>query len=65
MFCGPGLWWIFPLIFIGFVILCMVFMGRRGRWSCCSPSDGSYHYNNRIRKLENELEKLRGDKTKN
>jgi hypothetical protein len=61
MYCGPSLWIIFPLIFLGMIILCMIFSKRRGRWFCCSPFDDRYDYRDRIRKLEDEIKRLRGE----
>lgn len=59
--CGfPFLWIIFPLLFIGMMIICMIFSRRRGRWSCFYPYGGRYDYRDRIRELENEIEKLKG-----
>ncbi len=56
----PSLWIIFPLIFFGMMILFMIFSRRRGRWSCCSPFDNRHNYRDRIRELENEIERLKG-----
>jgi len=60
MFCGSYFWIIFPLIFFGMMILCMIFSRRRGRRFCCSPFDNRYDYRERIRKLEDEIERLKG-----
>jgi hypothetical protein len=59
MFCGSYFWIIFPLIFFGMMILCMIFSRRRGRWSCFSPFDSRYYYRERIKKLEDEIERLK------
>ena len=56
----PFIWIIFPLMFIGMMIIGMVFFRRRGGWSCCYPYGGRYDYRDRIRELENEIEKLKG-----
>lgn len=56
----PSLWIIFPLIFFGMMILFMIFSRRRGRRFCCYPSDDRYAQRERIRKLEEEIEKLKG-----
>jgi hypothetical protein len=61
MYCGSHSWIIFPLVFFGIMILCMVFSRRRGRWSCHFPYDRRYDYRDRIRKLEDEIERLRGE----
>jgi hypothetical protein len=61
MYCDPSLWIIFPLIFLGMMILCMIFSKRRGRWFCCSPFDDRHDYRDRIRKLEDEIKRLRGE----
>ena len=59
--CGePTFWIIFPLLFFGMMILCLVFSRRRGRWSCCSPYDGRYSNTERIRQLEEEIRRLKG-----
>jgi hypothetical protein len=60
MYCNPSGWIIFPLIFFGIMILCMIFSRRRGRWSCCSPLNSRYNYQDRIRKLEDEITRLKG-----
>jgi hypothetical protein len=59
--CGyPYLWIIFPLFFFGMMIFCMIFSRRRGGWSCCNPYNGRYYHRDRIKELENEIEKLKG-----
>ncbi|UCC78276.1 MAG: hypothetical protein JSW64_08280 [Candidatus Zixiibacteriota bacterium] len=60
MFCGSFLWIIFPVIFFGMMILGIIFSGRRGRWFCCFPPDNRYDYRDRISKLEDEIERLKG-----
>jgi hypothetical protein len=58
--CGEHFWWIlFPLMFLGMMILCAIFSRRRGGWSCCSPWDNRYSSNERIRKLEEEIDQLK------
>lgn len=59
MFGESFFWIICPLIFIGMMIICMIISRRRGRWSCCFPSDNIYDYRDRIQVLENEIEKLK------
>lgn len=59
--CGfPYLWMIFPLFFFGMIILCMIFSRRKGRWSCCTPYHDRYDVNDRIKELEDEIERLKG-----
>jgi hypothetical protein len=59
--CGiPFFWVIFPLMFIGMMILFMIFSGRRARWYRCFPFDDRYNYGERIRKLEDEIQRLKG-----
>jgi hypothetical protein len=60
MYCGSHFWIIFPLIFFGLMILCMVFSRRRGSWSRCSPFDDRDDYRDRVRKLEDEVKRLKG-----
>lgn len=60
MFCGSYFWVIFPMIFFGMMILCMILSGRRGRWFCCFPSDRRHDYRERIRELEDEIERIKG-----
>lgn len=62
MFHGWYLWMIFPLIFFGMMVLCMIFASRRGRWFCRFPFDDRYDYSDRIRKLEDEIERLKDRK---
>jgi len=57
-----GMWLIGPLMFLGIIILCMVFSRRRGRWSCCSPLNSRSHHSDRIGKLEEEIQKLKEQK---
>jgi len=60
MFDDTWLWLIFPAIGFGMMILCMVLsMTRRGGWFCCSPFDGRHSQEERIRKLEQEIQRLR------
>jgi hypothetical protein len=52
-------WLICPLFFIGMMILCMIFSRRKGRRFCCFPSDNRSDNRERIRKLEDEIERLK------
>ena len=56
----PYLWMVFPLFFFGMMILCMILSRRKGRWSCCSPYNDRYDYRDRIKELEDEVERLKG-----
>jgi len=56
----PYSWIFFPLVFLGIMILFAIFSRRRGGWFCCSPFDRRLNYLDRIRELENEIEKLKG-----
>lgn len=60
MFCESHFWIIFPLMFLGMMILCMKLSRRRGRRFCCYPTDDRHDYGNRIRKLEDEILRLKG-----
>ena len=48
-------WWVFPLFFFGMMIFCMAFFGRRGR-----RFDEKYSRDERIRRMEEEIKKLKG-----
>jgi len=56
-----GLWWICPLVFFGIMILCMIFFRRRGGWTCYPAFNDRYSDNERIRRLEEETQRLKGD----
>lgn len=62
MFCEPHLWIIFPMMFLGILILCLIFSRRRRSWSCCFPWDDRYSNSERIRKLEEEMQRLKESK---
>ena len=55
----PWIWLICPLFFFGMMILCMLFSRRRGGWSCCFPSEYRDSHSQRIRKLEDEIRRLK------
>ena len=58
--CGISHFWIFPILFIGMMIIGMILSRRRDRWSCWFPYNGRYDYRDRIRRLEEEIERLKG-----
>lgn len=59
--CGDSfLWLLFPLMFFGMMIVCMIFFRRRGRWFCCTPYYDRSSDRERIRKLEDEIRNLKG-----
>ncbi len=60
MFGEPFFWIICPMMFFGMMIVCMIFFGRRRRWLGCFPFDNGYSYRERIRRLEEEIDKLKG-----
>lgn len=61
MYGDTWIWLVFPAIALGMMILCRVlFRTRRGGWSCCSPFGGRYSQEERFRKLEEEIQRLRG-----
>ncbi len=45
IFCGPGLWWIFPFLMVGMMVFCFFMMRRRMGTMMCRPgfrSPGSH-----------------------
>lgn len=62
MIAETWLWLIFPLLFFGMMIFCMVFFRRRGRWTCCMPFTDRPSNDERIRQLEREVRRLKGER---
>lgn len=62
MFVESWLWLICPLVFFGMMVLCFVFNRKSGYWSCCSPRDDRYSNDERIRRMEEEIRRLKGDR---
>ena len=56
-----GFWWICPLFFLAVMIFCALAFGRRRRWSCCSRFGGRYSTDEQIRRLEQEIQRLKGE----
>jgi hypothetical protein len=60
MYIDSWFWLICPIAFFGVMALCMIFSRRRGHWSCCSPFDNRSSYDDRLRKLEDEMRRRAG-----
>lgn len=52
-------WWIFPLACFVLMLLCMIFFARKGRGFCCQHSREWLGSQDRISKLEQEIQKLK------
>lgn len=56
------LWLIFPVIFLGMMVLCVSRAGKRGRRFCCTPFGYRYARDDRIRRLEDEIRRLKDER---
>ena len=62
MCAETGLWWVWSLLFFALMILCMLVFGKRGRWLCCSPFEYRNSRGEYIRRLEEEIKRLKGER---
>jgi hypothetical protein len=60
MYIESWFWLICPLMFFGMMVLCAIFSRRRGRRPYCLPFGYRYSHDERIRRMEEEIERLKG-----
>lgn len=61
MFIGSLFWLICPLMFLGMMALCVILSRRRGRRFYCRPFGYIRSDDERIRRLEDEIRRMKGE----
>lgn len=60
MYIDSWIWLVWPLMFLGMMVFCVIFSRRRGRWSCCSSFGDRHSRDEQIKRLEEEIKRLKG-----
>jgi hypothetical protein len=61
MYAETWHWMVFPIVFFGMMILCMALSRRRnGGWCCGSSFADRFSHDERIRRMEEEIKRLKG-----